>query len=318
MDCSHVTVPFRRGLLVNFSFHVIASGSNGNASVLSTPEGALLIDDGISRKRILEALQQLGIPLENITGILVTHAHTDHVQGLPVLSSVLDVPVYCTLGTKKHFFALRSSDARWLSITKKVVVNPPGSTFEAGSFSINALPTKHDAEESVGYQVSYNDDKMTLITDTGKLASHHLRALEESSTALIEMNHDVDALLTSRRPLFLKRRIRACHLSNGEMLASLEGLVESSAIIELFVGHLSGECNSPELVKDELAFWEEEQSVPWNWHVCRRDGITEKIVIDREQVKKAAEARKTGKKTRVRKKSRIGKVKTLDQFFSGL
>ncbi|MFW9991475.1 MAG: MBL fold metallo-hydrolase [Candidatus Odinarchaeota archaeon] len=299
---------------MKISFHTIASGSNGNASVLFTPEGALLIDDGIARKRILSAFQQLSISLDEIKGILVTHGHTDHVQGLPVLSSVLDVPVYCSPGTRQQFIALQRNDARWLAIARQAVVNPPGSDFEIGPFSVKSLPTKHDAEDSVGYQIAYNDEMATIITDTGELAPHHLQALEESSIALIEMNHDVEALLTSRRPVFLKQRIRACHMSNEKTLTSLTELVESN-IEKLYVGHLSGECNSPDMVKDEIVLWEVEQAVPWEWSVCRRDGITEKFDIDREMLKNSSASEEMIKKKKFRKRSRIGKVKTLDQFF---
>jgi phosphoribosyl 1,2-cyclic phosphodiesterase len=300
---------------VKFSFHVIASGSNGNASVISTPEGSLLIDDGISRKRYLVGLQQLDIPLEDIKGILVTHGHSDHVQGLPVLSVVIKAPVYCTLGTKNRFLANKHLDKRWLTIANQSIISSPGSTFDIGSFSITSLSTKHDADESVGFQISYKDEKMTILTDTGALTPTHLQALEESSIALVEMNHDVHELLTSRRPLFLKRRIRACHLSNEETISNLDQLVESN-IKNLYIGHLSGECNSPELVKESITVWEEEQSVPWNWFICRRDGITEKFDVNRELMKKSAQTEITRKKGKIRKRTRIGKTKTLDHFFN--
>ncbi|MHA2334906.1 MAG: hypothetical protein ACXAEU_22955, partial [Candidatus Hodarchaeales archaeon] len=214
-----------------------------------------------------------------------------------------------------RFLANKHLDNRWLTIANQSIISSPGSTFDIGSFSITSLSTKHDADESVGFQISYKDEKMTILTDTGALTPTHLQALEESSIALVEMNHDVHELLTSRRPLFLKRRIRACHLSNEETISNLDQLVESN-IKNLYIGHLSGECNSPELVKESITVWEEEQSVPWNWFICRRDGITEKFDVNRELMKKSAQTEITRKKGKIRKRTRIGKTKTLDHFFN--
>lgn len=255
-------------------FRVIASGSNGNAAYLSTPDGTLLIDAGISRKRILNALREDNIPFRDVRGILVTHAHTDHCRGLPVLCDHLKgVPLLCTPGTKKVLQSYASRrDARYSRISENSYLLPFNEPFIMNNenFSIFTLPTIHDVEDSSAFQITYKDVKMTVLTDTGKINSDHLQALKESSIVLIEMNHDVNALENSKRPIWLKRRIRAVHLSNNETIESLNSLAESE-IRGVFIGHLSGECNSPALVADSLARWQNDQSVPWNWYLCRRD-----------------------------------------------
>ncbi|MHA1168267.1 MAG: MBL fold metallo-hydrolase [Candidatus Hodarchaeales archaeon] len=268
------------------SFRVLASGSNGNASLITTPEGSLLIDDGISQKRLLSLIENTGIQMDDITGILITHGHGDHIQGLPVLMSSHEKNIYSTRGTQNCFLAKGWQDSRWTSLAKKMTVIPSNGHFTIGPFEINSFPTVHDAEDPVSYTVTVDGIGISTITDTGKLTEAHLNTMLRSTVVLIEMNHDIDLLLKSKRPLFLKRRIRACHLANEETLGYL-GQLKQGNIKNLFIGHLSGECNSPEQVEEAISFWEESNGRPkWSWSVCDRYKPSKMVTIDTNEENK--------------------------------
>jgi phosphoribosyl 1,2-cyclic phosphodiesterase len=267
-------------------FRIIASGSNGNASYISTPDGTIIIDAGISRKRILAALEQDDIGIDSIIGILITHGHTDHISGLPVLASSLDVPIYCTLGTKEELKKLSYRDPRWDSVSEYSYILSYKEPFltENEAFTIIPLKTVHDAAEAAAFHIIYDDVGITTVTDTGDLTDDILRAIRASHIALVEMNHDVDALRNSMRPVWLKERIRNVHLSNRKTISYFGNLVESK-LKALFIGHLSGECNSPDLVANSLFNWTNEQSIPWNWYLSRRDKTCEAITLSSDTIK---------------------------------
>ncbi|MFQ5980308.1 MAG: MBL fold metallo-hydrolase [Candidatus Heimdallarchaeota archaeon] len=265
-------------------FRVIASGSNGNSAYISTPEGTLLIDAGISRKRIINALQEDKIPLNDVIGILVTHAHTDHCQGLPVLCDHLKgVPLLFTSGTKDVLHSYNSRDPRYAKISDNSYLLSFDEPFMTGNFSVTSLRTTHDVQGSAAFQISYKDTKVTFLTDTGKIETKHLKALKESSIVLVEMNHDITALNTSRRPIWLKKRVRSAHLANSETIEILDSLIDSE-IRGFFIGHVSGECNSPKLVAESLGEWQLARSIPWNWYFCHRDRSGEVVEYSNNQL----------------------------------
>lgn len=258
-------------------FRIIASGSNGNSAYFSTSEGTLLIDAGISRKRIINALEEDKIPLKDVIGILVSHAHTDHCQGLPVLCDHLKgVPLLLTSGTKDKLHSYNSRDPRYAKISDNSYLLSFNEPFIIDNFSITSLRTTHDVRGSAAFQISYKDTKVTFLTDTGKIETKHLKALKESSIVLVEMNHDIPALKASRRPIWLKKRVRSAHLANSETIKILDSLIDSK-IKGFFIGHVSGECNSPKLVAESLGQWQLTRSIPWNWYFCRRNSPGEVV-----------------------------------------
>jgi phosphoribosyl 1,2-cyclic phosphodiesterase len=257
---------------MKIKFQVLASGSNGNCSILSNSEsGYLLIDAGISRSRLFRLLRNINVQPSEIKGILISHAHSDHCNGLPVITEVLKVPVICSKDTREELSYYKHFDSRWGSIAKKAIVFEDKNPIALDFGSIYPLPTVHDSPGSLGFRINTDETSLTTITDTGQLLPIHLKAIQRSTIALIEMNHDVPALYMSNRPRWLKQRIIASHLSNEQTLEIFDNLLDYSPKI-LFFGHLSGECNSPNIVKNSIAKWGmDREELPWNCFICRRD-----------------------------------------------
>lgn len=257
---------------MTIKFQVLASGSNGNCSIVSNSESnSLLLDAGISRSRLFRLLRDIDVQPSEIKGILISHAHSDHCNGLPVITETLKVPVICSQETREELSYYKHFDSRWGSITKKAIVFDDKNPIELDFASIYPLPTVHDSPGSLGFRISTERTSLTTITDTGQLLSTHLEAIRRSTIALIEMNHDVPALYMSNRPRWLKQRILATHLSNEQTIEIFDNLLNHSPKI-LFFGHLSGECNSPNTVRNSIAKWGmDHEELPWNCFICRRD-----------------------------------------------
>ncbi|NHJ01274.1 MAG: MBL fold metallo-hydrolase, partial [Candidatus Heimdallarchaeota archaeon] len=185
---------------MKIQFRCIASGSNGNCAYISTPEGVLLVDAGISTRRILNALSEDKIRSKDILGICVSHAHSDHIMGLPVLSTRLKVPVLCSTETKTILQRFNRYDRRWNAIAQHSINFDFNKAFFIGPFTIKMIKTIHDVEGSTSFQIGYNDEFITTLTDTGQLLSHHIKSMAESFLVLLEMNHDIPSLIASRRP----------------------------------------------------------------------------------------------------------------------
>jgi len=256
---------------MTIKFQVLASGSNGNCSVLSSPEGSLLIEAGISKSKITRLLDSVKIPQTSIQGILISHAHSDHCSGLPVITDNFNTPVICTRGTQENFLRLRVNDTRWGTISRGVSILKMNIPLEIGPFVINAIPTVHDILGATAFYITINGIGVSIITDTGRILPVQLEAMKKSSIVVIEMNHDIQALYNSNRPKSLKQRIRKTHLSNEQTIKLFDQL-QNKGIIAMFLAHLSGECNSPALVENELAHWGmNHDSFPFNTFICRRD-----------------------------------------------
>lgn len=264
---------------MNLSFRVIASGSNGNAAYISSGKNLLVIDAGVSRKRLISALLEEKLTLNNVQGVLVSHAHTDHCKGLPVISENISSPIYCSKGTLRLFHKLQKIIPRWINITDRCRPLPFDKPTKIGEFKVIPLKTVHDALGSIGFQISVDDINVTIITDTGKITHEHITAMRESQIVLLETNHDLSMLRFSGRPAWLKKRIRANHLANNETNSILQSLIDSQ-IEGMFLGHLSGECNSPELVAHYIT--STDLSVNWDWFICRRTKMGTRVEYDGE------------------------------------
>jgi phosphoribosyl 1,2-cyclic phosphodiesterase len=273
----------------------IASGSNGNCFLIDSPEGALLVDAGISRKKILEGLQQININPNRITGILVTHSHGDHIQGLPVLSDFIDTPVFATEATISNLNQMDYLDERWISISENAKLIKRGKISKVGPFKIITVRTEHDISGAVAYRINYPKSNVTIsvVTDTGEIVNEKLDKrrnwqLSRSDLILLESNHDIEVLKNSTRPPSLKKRIRECHLSNNESARILEKIQEEKSkdrIKAVILGHLSGECNSPELVREWVRTWVHNNDPAWDWFLAPRDKSSDFLEVSFEDVK---------------------------------
>ena len=220
---------------------VFASGSGGNCLLLSSGDTNILIDAGISMRRVVNALAQAGHTMGEIGGVLITHEHSDHISGLKMLVKHHHLPV----------FAPGTVAARLLGavpdLAGSVNIIPVNRRFEIGSLTVTAFPTPHDTDQSVGYRVS-GGAVFALATDMGVVTEQVEAALTGADAVLIESNHDEDMLRYGPYPVYLKRRILSerGHLSN-ESCAALAARLAGSGTKKIILGHLSRENNRPEL-----------------------------------------------------------------------
>lgn len=226
-----------------FNFCSLYSGSSGNSLLIETSNTKILIDAGESAKKITSALSSLEIEPSQIDAILVTHEHSDHVRGLGTFSKKYDIPVFAN---SKTFDAMPEQvekiDEKNI---KKFTVE---EKFEIGDLQIFPFKIPHDAANPCGFNITYNNSKMSIATDIGHMTSNIIHKLEDSSFILLESNYDPEILKCSPYPYLLKKRIAGPngHLPNAEAGKTISHLM-NSGLKEVMLGHLSKENNFPEL-----------------------------------------------------------------------
>ncbi len=225
-------------------FSTIASSSSGNSTLVSHGADYVLIDAGISCRRILAALAALGMDTDHLAGILVTHEHDDHISGLASLCRKAGVPVFAPQGVAAGIMK------RFPDADIPVNVISAGVPFTVGPFTIRAFHTSHDASESVGYRLTADGRSMALATDLGCVSEEVLQSLSGVNAAILEANHDVDMLKYGPYPSVLKKRIASDrgHLSN-RVCGRLAGILYESGTRTFVLAHLSHENNTPELAQ---------------------------------------------------------------------
>ena len=226
--------------------YIFASGSGGNCLMASSGETHLLLDAGISMRRVEAALAQAGRSVREITGVLITHEHSDHISGLKMLLKHYRLPVY----------APRTIAARLRGMLPEIdpclQVIPVGEPFRLGRLSVRAFHTSHDTDESVGYRLE-DGACFAMATDLGCVTDEVLEGLRGAAAVLIEANHDLQMLCDGPYPVYLKRRILSArgHLSN-EDCAALAARLADSGTRRIVLGHLSRENNSPQRALDTV------------------------------------------------------------------
>jgi phosphoribosyl 1,2-cyclic phosphodiesterase len=223
---------------------ILGSGSAGNCAYLETDETRILIDAGFSLRQIRQRLASIGRAPENLTGILITHEHTDHVQGLARLSEQLHIPVYCNRPTCEAIeYELQTKlDSRLFAT---------GASFELGDVVVETFMVPHDAQDPVGFLLQTAAGNIGFLTDLGHVTKLVLERVRRAQVLVLEANHDVRLLQDCpHRPWSLKQRIlsRHGHLSN-EAAADAAEQIMSAELRHLYLGHLSRECNRPELAR---------------------------------------------------------------------
>ncbi len=224
-------------------FCSLFSSSSGNSTFIGSAKTGILIDAGVSAKRIKTALSDRDIDPASIAAIFVTHEHTDHIKGIRVLASNFHIPVYATEGTLRGL-----EDADMLNNKFPVFVMPDEGV-QVGDMFIKSFRTPHDCNESCGYTVEFPDERRAAVaTDIGHITNEIMNALIGCDLVMLESNHDVGMLENGIYPYYLKRRILSDrgHLSNEACADAAEQLVERGTT-RLFLGHLSTENNIPEL-----------------------------------------------------------------------
>jgi len=225
--------------------NIFASSSSGNCLLLSDGGTNILLDAGISMRRIEKALSLSGLSVQDIDGVLITHEHSDHISGLKMLLKHYDFPVYAPRTVGNRLLGMLPE------LDTRLVTVPVGAYFSLGSLSILAFHTCHDTDESVGYRVE-GSGIFAIATDTGCVTDEIRASLTGADTVLIESNHDENMLCDGPYPFYLKRRILSDHghLSNA-CCASLARELAEQGTRNIILGHLSSTNNMPCLAMEE-------------------------------------------------------------------
>lgn len=225
------------------------SGSSGNSFLIQSNHTKILVDAGVSCKKIETALGNLNISPSELQAILVTHEHVDHTKGLGVLSTKYNIPIYANEKTWEHI-----NSNKILSANKKTFSN--NKQFEISDLSILPFPTPHDAADPCGFNIYNNSKKISIATDLGNITEDVFKNLQYSSLIFLEANYDKNILKYSPYPYNLKRRIASPigHLENCITGQTISKLINSGLKDALLI-HLSKENNFPELAYKTI--WEE-------------------------------------------------------------
>lgn len=260
----------------------IASGSSGNCIYVGTDATHLLVDVGISCKKAVAGLNQLGLSGNDIDGILITHEHADHISGLGVISRKFGIPIYGTYATLeeiKHTSSLGTIDPELFH----PVVADEKMTLK--DIVINPMKISHDAVDPVAYRFQHDHKKMAVVTDLGTYNEYTVESLKGVEAIVLEANHDVNMLQVGPYPYYLKQRIlgNRGHLSN-ELSGRLLSRLLHDDLKAVCLGHLSKENNMAELAYETVRLEVTMSDNPYkaeDFHifVANRSEISETIAI---------------------------------------
>ncbi len=247
--------------------HALASGSSGNAMLVREGATNLLIDAGISVRKIARALTAKGLTTSDLNGILLTHEHSDHMIGAIAASRRYNAPLVANAAT---FAELRRRN----SIGFQAIELSSGGSTELGEISVRSFGVSHDAVEPVGYVLRYGATQLTYFTDTGCVTDAIRDALEGATIAVVEANYDPDMLLRGPYPEYRKARVasESGHLSNQDCGDLLAERLERGGSMSIWLAHLSRVNNSPALarrtIQERIAA---RTQVPYTLEVALRD-----------------------------------------------
>lgn len=260
----------------------IASGSSGNCIYLGEEDGGILIDAGISRKRIVTGLERKGLSLDDIKAIFITHEHSDHISGLGPVLRKNPIPVYATADTVSAIWEKTNMNNIFPELFHSI---RPEEEIEAGEMLVRPFSISHDAVDPVCYTVEKQGKRAAVATDMGCFDDTIIRVLGQCDSVLIEANHDINMLQVGPYPYSLKMRIlgNKGHLSNTSCADLIKEILHKD-LKHLVLGHLSRENNFPQLayrtVLDELEKTETWGTLDTRLMVASRDEPTELLKIN--------------------------------------
>ena len=224
-------------------FCSLYSGSSGNSLYIQSDNTKILVDAGVSGKKIIEALDSINVLPEELDAILITHEHIDHIKSVGTLSKKFDIPVFANDGT----WNAMPSEAVKIESNNKYKFKT-SEDFEIGDLRIHSFKTPHDAAESCCFSFTNNNTKLSIATDLGHITKEIMNSLEDSSFLMLEANYEPEVLNACSYPYTLKTRISGPngHLSNYDAGDVIKTLMHSG-LKDVMLGHLSMESNFPEL-----------------------------------------------------------------------
>jgi phosphoribosyl 1,2-cyclic phosphodiesterase len=248
-------------------FASLGSGSRGNATLIEAGDQRLLLDCGFPLKVLEQRLDQLGAPLDTLTGLLLTHEHGDHVRGLSALLRRHPIPVYASHGTWRGCGGAQHGDLHLFH---------PDLAFDCGDLKVLPHTVPHDAREPCQYRFQYRSKDVAVLTDFGHVTAHLVEMLKDLDALVLECNHDEEMLAKGPYPWHLRQRVggRHGHLSNRQAAELLER-VGIDRLQHLIGAHLSEQNNQPDQARQtllnrlpeldgRLGFWEQAKVSLWN------------------------------------------------------
>lgn len=242
---------------MTLKFCSFASGSSGNCYLVKNDDAAILIDSGISGKKIFDGLEATGTPREMVRAVLVTHEHTDHIRSLHTVAKKLPgVRIYANEGTWNNVKHHISEAQREYFRT--------GEEFSVEGLAVRSFPVSHDAADPVGFSVCFGNKQISICTDCGCISEEIFNEISDADLLLLEANHEKEMLLFGKYPYVLKKRILGDHghLSNvtcGECLCRIVEDNPKNRVVLL--GHMSRENNTPEVAMQAVKNTLEEQNI---------------------------------------------------------
>ena len=224
-------------------FCSLYSGSSGNSSLVQSKNINILVDAGVSGKKIVDALASINVGIEHISAILITHEHIDHTQSISTLSKKYNIPVYAN---KKTWDAM--PDKKSKISNDNVCYFNNNKPFTLNDITVHPFDIPHDAANPCGFTISDSESKLSIATDIGHMTTSILDNIKNSNFLLLEANYEPDVLKCSSYPFHLKERIASPigHLSNIEAGKTINYLADFG-VKNIMLGHLSKENNFPEL-----------------------------------------------------------------------
>jgi phosphoribosyl 1,2-cyclic phosphodiesterase len=232
------------------SLTVLGSGSSGNCAVVRSERTRLLVDAGLSSRRITQRLEAVGLRVEDLDGILLTHEHQDHTYGLEMLCRKHDVPLFATSLTQETLMQSAFTKAR-----PKWKLMQTGAAFEFHDVRIECFPVPHDAVDPVGFVIQDDESRLGVLSDVGFVTNLIRDRLRGAHSLFIEANYDTHLLeADTKRPWSIKQRIsgRHGHLSNDQTAELVQCLAHED-LHHIVLGHLSDDCNDPDMVRQRIS-----------------------------------------------------------------
>ncbi|MDD7281357.1 MBL fold metallo-hydrolase [Floccifex sp.] len=222
---------------------LFCSGSKGNCCLIRSKSTQLVIDCGSTKKYLMDHFRMAEANIKDTDALLITHSHSDHISQIKLFDSIPTYS-YCDLDVDH-------------------TIIEPGEVLEIGDFSIHVIALSHDASHTIGFVIYNDNEKLVYITDTGYIPNRQAKLLKDATYYIFESNHDMDALMKSNRPMFLKQRISSDvgHMNNVDASRWLCHLV-SDETKEVVLAHISDDCNTPTLAKQVFLDTLSENNVP--------------------------------------------------------
>ena len=251
----------------------LASGSKGNCVYLGSEETKVLIDCGMSGKAIGQRLEQIGVSINEIEAILVTHEHGDHIRGLKVLAGKHGIEVFANHETAKEC-------VRQLGFCPKFKIFSTGQKFVFKDLLVEPFSIPHDTVEPVAFSIESCGYKLGICTDLGFASTLVQNCLENSHCLYVESNHHIPLVQESSRPYVYKQRVlsRSGHLSNEDCGRLLQSLYWPK-LEKIYLAHLSSECNTPELALSCTQNFLNEKTHNLSISIAEQDKVSEAFLF---------------------------------------